>query len=71
MMVLSEGQRFAAQPPVQSTALAAPYFAGANEMGQVMVLEYHRIGYPEQRYQRTLKTCGPIWNAFIKAATTR
>ncbi|GAB4446290.1 MAG: hypothetical protein Fur0044_42500 [Anaerolineae bacterium] len=53
LMVLSEGQRFSAQPPAQSTALAAPYFAGANEMGQVMVLEYHRIGYPEQRYQRT------------------
>jgi len=30
-----------------------PYFAGANELGQIMVLEYHRIGYPEQRFQRT------------------
>ena len=30
-----------------------PYFAEANELGQVMVLEYHRIGYPEQRFQRT------------------
>jgi len=30
-----------------------PYFADANELGQVMVLEYHRIGYPEQRFQRT------------------
>ena len=31
----------------------SPYFAGANEMGKIMVLEYHRIGYPEQRFQRT------------------
>ena len=30
-----------------------PYYADANEMGQVMVLMYHRIGYPESRYQRT------------------
>lgn len=53
LMMLSDGQRFSAQPTPQSTAPAVPYFAGANEMGQVMVLEYHRIGYPEQRYQRT------------------
>jgi peptidoglycan/xylan/chitin deacetylase (PgdA/CDA1 family) len=31
----------------------APYFADANEMGKVMVLEYHRIAYPEMRYQRS------------------
>ena len=30
-----------------------PYFAEANELGQVLILEYHRIGYPEQRFQRT------------------
>ena len=25
----------------------------ANELGKIMILEYHRIGYPEGRYQRT------------------
>ncbi|GAB4423490.1 MAG: polysaccharide deacetylase family protein [Anaerolineae bacterium] len=30
-----------------------PYYKDANEMGKVMVLMYHRIGYPETRYQRT------------------
>lgn len=50
-MILSEGQRSLALPSAQS--IPAPYFAGANELGQVLVLEYHRIGYPEQRYQRT------------------
>jgi peptidoglycan/xylan/chitin deacetylase (PgdA/CDA1 family) len=35
------------------TPTPVPYFAAANEMGRVMALEYHRIGYPEQRYQRT------------------
>ncbi len=34
-------------------AEAVPTFAGANELGQVLVLEYHRIAYPETRYQRT------------------
>jgi peptidoglycan/xylan/chitin deacetylase (PgdA/CDA1 family) len=53
MMTLREGQRFSGLPVAQPLAQAAPYFAGANELGQVMVLEYHRIGYPEQRYQRT------------------
>lgn len=38
------------QPP--ATPEPAPYFADANELGKIMVLEYHRIGYPEQRYQR-------------------
>jgi len=49
---LSEGQRFRGE---QSTPapLPGPYFAGANELGKVMVLQYHRIGYPEQRFQRT------------------
>jgi peptidoglycan/xylan/chitin deacetylase (PgdA/CDA1 family) len=49
---LSEGQRsrqFAATP----VPTPGSYFAEANEMGKVMILEYHRIGYPEQRYQRT------------------
>lgn len=32
---------------------APPVFEGANELGKIMVLEYHRIGYPETRYQRT------------------
>ncbi|MBI1877899.1 MAG: polysaccharide deacetylase family protein [Chloroflexi bacterium] len=54
-IMLNERQRFVASPPAQPTPqpAPAPYFAGANELGKVMVLEYHRIGYPEQRYQRT------------------
>jgi len=53
--MLSEGQRFLTLPSAQSTPQPepAPYFAGANELGKVLVLEYHRIGYPEQRYQHT------------------
>lgn len=51
-MLLSEGERSLPLPAAESTPLA-PYFAGANELGKVMVLEYHRIGVPEQRYQRT------------------
>lgn len=54
-VVLNEGGSSLAaptpQPPVFSTP--RPYFAGANELGKVLVLEYHRIGYPELRYQRT------------------
>ncbi|HXW01198.1 MAG TPA: polysaccharide deacetylase family protein, partial [Anaerolineae bacterium] len=54
-MALSEGQRFQGLPPMNPAPqpLPGPYFAGANEMGKVIVLEYHHIGYPEQRYQRT------------------
>ncbi len=48
---LREGQRFLSLP--QSEPAPRPYFAGANELGQVLVLEYHKIGYPEQRFQRT------------------
>jgi peptidoglycan/xylan/chitin deacetylase (PgdA/CDA1 family) len=52
---LNEGQRFLTTPPPAPSSAPTPinYFAGANEMGQVLVLEYHRIGYPETRYQRT------------------
>jgi peptidoglycan/xylan/chitin deacetylase (PgdA/CDA1 family) len=52
---LSEGQRFSASPPAGVAPLptAAAGFAGANELGKVLVLEYHRLGYPELRYQRT------------------
>ncbi|MEM7348491.1 MAG: hypothetical protein AAF485_30055, partial [Chloroflexota bacterium] len=41
--------------PIQTPEALSPppYFADANELGQIMVLEYHRFGYPEQRYQRT------------------
>ena len=46
-----QSEPLAPAPTVEPTAL--PHFAGANEMGKVMVLEYHRIGYPEQRFQRT------------------
>ncbi len=41
----------------QNSSLATPtpgaYFAGANELGKVMVLEYHRVASPETRYQRS------------------
>jgi peptidoglycan/xylan/chitin deacetylase (PgdA/CDA1 family) len=40
-------------PVPASQPTASPYFAEANEMGKVLVLEYHRLGYPEQRFQRT------------------
>jgi peptidoglycan/xylan/chitin deacetylase (PgdA/CDA1 family) len=40
-------------PQPVATATPRPYFADANELGKVMVLEYHRIGYPETRYQRS------------------
>lgn len=49
---LTEGQRSQQLVPTP-TATPGPYFADANEMGKVMVLEYHRVGYPEMRYQRT------------------
>lgn len=48
---LSEGQRF--RESIKPEPTRGPYFAGANELGKVMVLEYHRIAYPETRYQRT------------------
>jgi peptidoglycan/xylan/chitin deacetylase (PgdA/CDA1 family) len=48
---LNEGQRSRGLPT--SEPAPSPYFAEANELGKVIVLEYHRIGYPEQRYQRT------------------
>ena len=51
-LTLSEGKRFKETITPEATS-ARPYFADANELGQVMVLEYHRISYPEDRYQRT------------------
>jgi hypothetical protein len=30
-----------------------PAFSGANELGKIMILEYHRITAPQNRYQRT------------------
>lgn len=53
-LVLSEGQRF--RPNAQPEPTLEPdheFFAEANELGQILILEYHRIGYPEQRFQRT------------------
>jgi peptidoglycan/xylan/chitin deacetylase (PgdA/CDA1 family) len=49
---LTEGQRTHQFEPTPAPTPGA-YFAGANEMGQIMILQYHRIGYPEERYQRT------------------
>ncbi len=51
-ITLREGQR-SRQAPTPIPTPTRPYFAGANELGKVLVLEYHRIAYPEQRYQRT------------------
>jgi peptidoglycan/xylan/chitin deacetylase (PgdA/CDA1 family) len=51
-VVLQEGQRYLTWP-TPAPAPTRPYFTGANELGQVLVLEYHRIAYPEQRYQRS------------------
>jgi peptidoglycan/xylan/chitin deacetylase (PgdA/CDA1 family) len=54
-MTLSEGQRYFSfpTPPPTLQPTPQPYFADANELGKVLVLEYHRLGYPELRYQRT------------------
>ncbi|RME70779.1 MAG: hypothetical protein D6784_16185 [Chloroflexi bacterium] len=51
-LALSEGSRAAPVSPIP-TPVPAPYFAAANELGKVMVLQYHRIAYPEQRFQRS------------------
>lgn len=51
-ITLRDGQRVR-EAPTPSPTPVRPYFAGANELGKVLVLEYHRLGYPEQRYQRT------------------
>ncbi len=48
-IVLNEGLRSFPQESPPEPA----FFAEANELGQVLVLEYHQVGYPEQRYQRT------------------
>lgn len=50
-IILYEGQRVRAVATPSPTP-PRPYFAEANELGKVLVLEYHRITYPEQRYQR-------------------
>jgi peptidoglycan/xylan/chitin deacetylase (PgdA/CDA1 family) len=52
-LTLYEGQRSRGVPAPTPTPTPGPYFAEANELGKVLVLEYHRLGYPEQRYQRT------------------
>jgi len=50
-LVLNEGQR--SRPSSPSDISPTPDFSGTNELGEVMVLEYHRLGYPEMRFQRT------------------
>ncbi len=42
-----------AKPSSPATATPRPYFAEANEMGKLLVLEYHRIAWPDSRYQRS------------------
>ncbi len=51
-IALQEGKRFLAWPTPEPTP-PPPYFGGGNELGRVLVLMYHRIAYPEQRYQRS------------------
>lgn len=50
---LNEGQRSRSLDQAVAVPTPGPYFEGANELGKVMILEYHRIDYPEQRFQRT------------------
>ncbi len=55
-LTLNDDQRILPQATPHADAPSSPsvpYFADANEMGQILVLEYHRLGYPETRYQRT------------------
>ncbi len=47
---LSEGQM---TEEASSLVTFEPAFEDGNELGKIMILEYHRIGYPETRYQRT------------------
>jgi peptidoglycan/xylan/chitin deacetylase (PgdA/CDA1 family) len=49
--ILHENMR--SQPAPQAGSTPVTFFPGANEMGKVLVLEYHRLGYPDQRYQRS------------------
>lgn len=51
-IALYEGQRSLATLPTPQS-VPVPYFAEANELGKIMVLQYHKIGYPEQRFQRS------------------
>ncbi|MDX1522767.1 MAG: polysaccharide deacetylase family protein [Anaerolineae bacterium] len=39
-------------PPI-ATLVAPPLVDNANELGKLMILEYHRIGLPEGRFQRS------------------
>lgn len=48
------GEEYLNLPATSATPVPSyPYYAEANEMGKVLVLMYHRIAYPETRYQRT------------------
>lgn len=46
------GLKIETPPPPPAHPPPTP-FPGANELGKLLVLEYHRIAYPEDRYQRT------------------
>jgi peptidoglycan/xylan/chitin deacetylase (PgdA/CDA1 family) len=52
-LILNEGQRARQFLPTPAPTPGANYYAGANELGKIIILEYHRIGYPEMRFQRT------------------
>ena len=53
---------------VLSAALLVPLPAAAqslppNELGRLMVLEYHKIDYPEERWTRTPENFRPSHNS--------
>ena len=57
-------------------ALAAAGLAAAgtqtlapNELGRVMILEYHKIDYPEERWTRTPENSAAIWRPSTRADT--
>jgi peptidoglycan/xylan/chitin deacetylase (PgdA/CDA1 family) len=50
-IILNESMRSRPLPLPEDTT-PPTYFAGANELGKVMVLEYHRLGDLELRFQR-------------------
>ncbi len=52
-LILRDGQRSRGLLPEPEPTPTPFYLDDANELGQVLVLEYHRIAYPEQRYQRS------------------
>ena len=40
-----------------------------NELGRIMILEYHKIDYPEDRWTRTRRTSAATSRRSMRAAT--